>query len=238
MTPDSIAQHLAYRMVLAIDRYHKLAQRVNATALRYGRAADEVQLLAASKRQSVDAIRQLAGCGQRHFGENYLQEAATKIAALSQLGLEWHFIGRLQSNKTRVVASMFDWVHSVDRLKIAQRLNNQRPDDAAPLNICVEVNISGESGKGGVSVDEVPDLVENLAAFPRLQVRGLMALPAPETDFEEQRRSFRQLYDVFAKIVRPAFDTLSMGTSNDFEAAIAEGATIVRIGTALFGPRR
>lgn len=224
-------------MVLAIDRYQKLAQRLTTVAQQHGRAADEVQLLAVSKRQSIDAIRRIAGYGQRRFGENYLQEAETKISVLATLGLEWHFIGQLQSNKTRIVATLFDWVHSVDRLKIAQRLNDQRPDHAARLNICVEVNISGESGKGGVAADEVPSFIDSLAAFPRLQVRGLMALPAPESEFEIQRRSFRRLYEIFDGINYPACDTLSMGTSNDFEAAVAEGATIVRIGTALFGPR-
>ena len=224
-------------MVLAIDTYQKLAQRLSAVAHQHGRSADAVQLLAVSKRQSIDAIKQIAGFGQRRFGENYLQEAEAKIATLAPLGLEWHFIGQLQSNKTRVVATLFDWVHSVDRLKIAQRLNDHRPNAATRLNVCVEVNISGESGKGGVSPDEVPSFIDSLATFPRLHVRGLMALPAPEMEFERQRRSFRRLYEIFAKIDYPGFDTLSMGTSDDFEAAIAEGATIVRIGTALFGPR-
>jgi len=224
-------------MVLAIDGYQKLTQRIRAAARQYGRSPEDVQLLAASKRQSVAAIERLAGFGQRHFGENYLQEAETKIAALSSLPLNWHFIGQLQSNKTRIVATLFDWVHSVDRLKIAQRLNDQRPASVERLNICVEVNISGESGKGGLTVDEIPGFIDNLDDFPRLQVRGLMALPAPEENFERQRRSFRLLYEAFSGIDRPGFDTLSMGTSNDFEAAIAEGATIVRIGTALFGPR-
>ena len=224
-------------MTLTIDGYQNLLQRLNAVALKYGRAAGNVQLLAASKRQSIDTIRSVAAYGQRHFGENYLQEAQSKITALAPLELEWHFIGQLQSNKTRVVATLFDWVHGVDRLKIAQRLNDQRPEEAAPLNVCVEVNISGESAKGGVPLDEVPELVEKLMEFPRLKLRGLMALPAPETDFERQRRSFRVLYDAFSDIRCPTFDTLSMGTSNDFEAAIAEGATVVRIGTALFGPR-
>ncbi len=224
-------------MVPAIDRYQKLAQRLTAAARRYARSDDEVQLLAVSKRQSIDAIKRVAAYGQRKFGENYLQEAETKIAALATLGLEWHFIGQLQSNKTRAVATLFDWVHSVDRLKTAQRLNDQRPDLATRLNVCVEVNISGESGKGGVAVNEVPSFIDSLVSLPRLQVRGLMALPAPESDFERQRRSFRRLFEIFREIDYPAFDTLSMGTSNDFEAAIAEGATIVRIGTALFGPR-
>ena len=224
-------------MVLALDGYHKLTQRLDATARQFGRAADEIQLLAASKRQSVDAIRRLAGYGQQRFGENYLQEAELKIAELAPLSLEWHFIGQLQSNKTRLAATLFDWVHSVDRLKIAQRLNDQRPEFAAPLNICVEVNISGESGKGGLPVDEIRGFIDDLSDLPRLSVRGLMALPAPESKFEHQRLAFRELYDVFSDIDRPGFDTLSMGTSNDFGAAIAEGATIVRLGTALFGPR-
>lgn len=224
-------------MVLEIDRYHKLANRLTETARRHGRAAEEVHLLAVSKRQSVDAIKRIAAYGQRSFGENYLQEAESKIAALATFKLEWHFIGKLQSNKTREIATLFDWVHSVDRLKIAQRLNDQRPETAAPLNICVEVNIDAESSKGGVAIDEVPSFVDSLAAFPRLRIRGLMAMPAQQTCFEQQRRSFRRLREIFSNVDCPAFDTLSMGTSDDFEAAVSEGATIVRIGTALFGPR-
>jgi PLP dependent protein len=224
-------------MVSAIDRYQRLGQRIRAAAVSHGRDPDGIQLLAVSKRQPVDAIRLFAGYGQRRFGENYLQEAQAKIAALAPLALEWHFIGQLQSNKTREAAALFDWVHSVDRIKIARRLNDQRPEGAAPLNVCVEVNISGETGKGGIAPDEVPEFVDQVGAFPRLAVRGLMALPAPERDPGRQRRSLRRVHEVFSAIVRPGFDTLSMGTSNDFEAAVAEGATLVRIGTALFGPR-
>jgi PLP dependent protein len=224
-------------MVSAIDRYQRLGQRIRDAAVSHGRDPAAVRLLAVSKRQPVEAIRRVAGFGQRRFGENYLQEAQAKIAALAALALEWHFIGQLQSNKTRQAAALFDWVHSVDRIKIARRLNDQRPEGAAPLNVCVEVNISGEAGKGGIAPDEVPEFVAQVGAFPRLAVRGLMALPAPERDLERQRRSLRQLYESFSAIDRPGFDTLSMGTSNDFEAAIAEGANLVRIGTALFGAR-
>ncbi|HCU88424.1 MAG TPA: YggS family pyridoxal phosphate-dependent enzyme [Gammaproteobacteria bacterium] len=224
-------------MVLEISSYHKLETRLAETALRHGRSAGDIDLLAVSKRQSIEAIKRVAGYGQRKFGENYLQEAESKIAALATFKLEWHFIGKLQSNKTRGVATLFDWVHSVDRLKIAQRLNDQRPETAAPLNICVEVNIDSESSKGGVTIDEVPKFVDNLAVFPKLRIRGLMAMPAQQTCFEQQRKSFRRLREIFVKIDCPAFDTLSMGTSNDFEAAVSEGATIVRIGTALFGSR-
>jgi len=220
-----------------MDRYRKLANRLTETARSHGRSAEEIHLLAVSKRQSIDAIKRIAAYGQRRFGENYLQEAKSKIAALAPFKLEWHFIGKLQSNKTREIATLFDWVHSVDRIKIAQRLNDQRPETATPLNICVEVNIDSELSKGGVTIDEVPSFIDGLAAFPRLRIRGLMAMPAPETCFEQQRKSFRRLREIFSKIDRPAFDTLSMGTSNDFEAAVSEGATIVRIGTALFGPR-
>lgn len=220
-----------------LERYTQVRQRIRDAAVRYGRDPEGVQLLAVSKRQPLAAIREAAACGQRRFGENYLQEAAAKIADLSALSLEWHFIGQLQSNKTKQVATAFDWVHSVDRLKIAQRLNEQRPASAAPLNICIEVNLSGEGTKGGCSPAEVPDFVTRLRDFERLAVRGLMALPAPETDFARQRQAFRELYAIFAAVARPEFDTLSMGTSNDFEAAIAEGSTMVRIGTALFGPR-
>jgi hypothetical protein len=220
-----------------IDRYRQLRQRIDAAAVQYGRNPEDVRLVAVSKRQPLDAIRRVIDCGQRDFGENYLQEAEIKIAALAPQALEWHFIGQLQSNKTRQAATLFDWVHSVDRLKIAQRLNDQRPAAAPPLKICIEVNVSGEASKGGILPADVPDFVDSVSALTRLKVRGLMALPAPETDFERQRRAFRQVFSIFAAITRPSFDILSMGTSNDFEAAIAEGSTMVRIGTAVFGPR-
>ncbi len=224
-------------MVTASDRYQRLCQRIDAATANRAPGRAKVTLLAVSKRQPIEKIRQFAGYGQRCFGENYLQEAEAKIAALAPLALEWHFVGRLQSNKTRQAAVLFDWIHSVDRMKIAQRLNDQRPEDAAPLNICIEVNISAERSKGGIAPDEVPGFIDMLNDYPRLKLRGLMALPAPETDTEQQRQTFRQLFDLFSSVERPDFDTLSLGTSGDFETAIAAGATMVRIGTALFGPR-
>ncbi|MFT4580571.1 MAG: pyridoxal phosphate enzyme (YggS family) [Gammaproteobacteria bacterium] len=217
--------------------YDNIHQRIGLAANTAGRMAHDVRLLAVSKRQSITAIQKMAALGQREFGENYLQEAQTKIAELASLNLTWHYIGQLQSNKTRLVANLFDWVHSVDRFKIAERLHQQRPELSPPLNICVEVNISGEPRKGGIAVDEVPEFVDSLSAFDRLRVRGLMALPAPNANRERQRAAFRLMRETLQSLNQPAVTDLSMGTSDDFEAAIAEGATIVRIGTALFGQR-
>ena len=224
-------------MAYTIDHYADILRRIELAAHASGRAAQDVQLLAVSKRQSVNAIRRVAGYGQQSFGENYLQEAEAKIAELGDLSLHWHYIGRLQSNKTGIVARLFDWVHSLDRLKIARRLDDQRPESAPALNVCVEVNISGERSKGGIDPDEVPDFIASLASFSRLRVRGLMALPSPESAISAQRKSFHRLSEILAALEQPQLDSLSMGTSNDFEAAIAEGSTLVRIGTALFGPR-
>ena len=224
-------------MAHTIDHYAEILRRMEIAALAAGRTAQDVQLLAVSKRQSVNAIRRVAGYGQQSFGENYLQEAQAKMTELADLSLDWHYIGRLQSNKTGDVARLFNWVHSLDRLKIARRLDEQRPESAPALNVFVEVNISGERSKGGIEPDEVPDFVASLASFDRLRVRGLMALPSPESDISAQRQSFRQLCEILAALEQPQLDGLSMGTSSDFEAAIAEGATLVRIGTALFGPR-
>ena len=224
-------------MIYTIDHYEDILRRISCAAVAAGRNAQDVELLAVSKHQSVNAIRQLAGYGQRSFGENYLQEAESKIIELAELSLQWHFIGQLQSNKTRVVARLFDWVHSVDRFKIAQRLDAQRPEAAPPLNICVEVNISGETSKGGIAPTEVPDFIAALASFRRLRVRGLMALPSPAATITAQRRSFQRLCEVLVALKQQQLSFLSMGTSADFEAAIAAGSTVVRIGTALFGPR-
>jgi pyridoxal phosphate enzyme (YggS family) len=185
----------------------------------------------------VAAMRAVAEEGQCAFGENYLQEALPKMAALADLDLSWHFIGRLQSNKTRDVATRFDWVHSLDRLKLAERLSAQRPLDRPPLQCLIEVNVSGEASKAGVSPDELPELVGAVHALPHLRLRGFMTLPAPTADPMAQRAAFAHLRELLAPYA-PAFDTLSMGTSEDYAAAIAEGATIVRIGTALFGPRQ
>lgn len=209
-------------------------------AVAHHRAADAVALLAVSKTQPADALRAAAAAGQRRFGENYLQEALTKMAELADLELEWHFIGPLQSNKTRPIAENFAWVHSVDRLKLAERLSAQRPESLPALNICLQVNISDEDTKSGCSLDELPALAQAVAALPRLRLRGLMAIPVPAVGLEQQRLPFRRLYTAQQQLITAGLplDTLSMGMSDDMEAAIAEGASIVRVGTAIFGARK
>ena len=212
-------------------------------ARRVGRAPESVNLLAVSKTFGPEAVIEAADAGQREFGENYVQEALDKIAAVKarrpDLDLIWHFIGPLQSNKTRPVAEQVDWVHSVDRLKIAQRLSDQRPDSLPPLNICLQVNVSGETSKSGVTPEELPALASAVTSLPRLRLRGLMAIPEPEDDPVLQRRPFALLRDLQQQLSTDGIftDTLSMGMSADMAAAIAEGATIVRIGTAIFGQR-
>jgi len=203
-----------------------------------GRGEDEVRLLAVSKTFAAEAVREAYHGGQLAFGENYLQEALGKIEALRDLPLEWHFIGPIQSNKTRPIAEHFAWVHSVDRLKIAERLSAQRPAELPPLNVCLEVNVSGEASKSGVAPAELLPLARAVAALPRIRLRGLMAIPAPAAD--EQRAPFAQLRRLLEDLQRQGLplDTLSMGMSHDFAAAIREGATIVRIGTAIFGARQ
>jgi pyridoxal phosphate enzyme (YggS family) len=195
-----------------------------------------VGLLAVSKTQPAAAIREAAAGGIRDFGENYLQEALDKQAELSDLSLAWHFIGPIQSNKTKSIAEHFDWVHSVDRLKIAQRLSDQRPAELPPLNICLQVNVSGEASKSGCAPEELLQLAQAVAAMPQLRLRGLMCIPAPSEDPAEQRAAFARLRALRDELPL-TLDTLSMGMSQDLEAAIAEGATWVRIGTALFGAR-
>ncbi len=199
-----------------------------------------VILIAVSKMQSIDLIKQSIACGQRIFGENYVQEGVDKILALATPGLEWHFIGPLQSNKTRPVAEHFDWVQSVDRVKIAERLNDARPADKPRLNICLQVNVSGEASKSGVAPEQVAALAQQVSALPRLHLRGLMAIPEAVLDEAQQRRAFRHMKQLFEQLKQQgyALDTLSMGMSGDFKAAIAEGATHVRIGSALFGERK
>ncbi len=214
-------------------------QRIRAAALASGRNVDCVTLVAVSKTQPAEAIEAAAHAGIEHFGENYLQEALPKIEALAPLELTWHFIGQIQANKTRPIAESFAWVHGVDRLKIAQRLSEQRPFHAAPLNLCIQVNIGGENTKGGAQPDDLPGLVTAIRALPRLQLRGLMCIPPEETEPDRQRhwfRAMRRLYDALNES-GAQFDTLSMGMSGDFEVAIEEGATLVRIGSAIFGPR-
>ena len=220
-------------------RYETVARLISEAEQKFERQAGSVQLLAVSKTRSSAEIRNCASFGQHRFGENYLQEALTKIDELRELGLEWHFIGPIQSNKTQAIARNFDWVHSVDRFKIARRLSEQRPPEMPPLNICLQVNISGEATKSGISLEDLPQLAAEIAQLPRLRLRGLMAIPAPSDDFAQQRVPFRALREAMEQLNTKgmAFDTLSMGMSGDLEAAIAEGATMVRIGTALFGPR-
>ena len=201
-----------------------------------GRGTDEILILAVSKRQPVAAIEAAFRAGQSHFGENYVQEARSKIAALASLPIVWHFIGQLQANKSREVAERFQWVHTLDRTRIARRLNDQRPFGAPPLNVCIQVNQGGEPGKGGVRPDEVENLARHVDEFPRLRLRGLMTIPPAAADparFFAELRSLRDRLDA----VGIPMDTLSMGMSADLEEAVSAGSTIVRIGTAVFGPR-
>jgi pyridoxal phosphate enzyme (YggS family) len=197
-------------------------------------------LVAVAKSQPPEAIRAAFAAGCRDFGESYVQESVAKLEALRDLEATWHFIGHLQGNKVRDVAERFDWVHSVDRLKIAQSLSRTRPEAIAPLNVCIQVNISREATKGGVAPGEAAPLARDVAALPRLRLRGLMAMATPTPDVRRQRAEFRELRETYQALVADghALDTISMGMSDDFEAAIAEGATMVRVGTAIFGARQ
>jgi len=221
------------------ERLHAVQARIADAAAEAGRTPAAVLLLAVSKTFGDAAVRALADAGQRQFGENYVQEALEKQAALRDLPLEWHFIGPIQSNKTRVIAENFSWAHSIDRMKIAERLSAQRPSGLPPLQVCIELNVSGETSKGGVVPAELPALAEAVSKLPGLQLRGLMAIPALTPDVAAQRAAFRQVREAFDGLRARGYtlDTLSMGMSADLEAAILEGATIVRIGTALFGER-
>lgn len=214
---------------------------IAAAAKSANRPHDGVKLLAVSKTRSENELREVWAEGQRDFGENYLQEALDKIDALADIDICWHFIGPIQSNKTRPIAENFSWVHSVDRLKIAQRLNDQRPSDLGPLNICLQINISREESKAGILPEELPALAAQIVKLEKIQLRGLMAIPASSDDPELQRQPFAQmnalLQELQQQLPNEPLDTLSMGMSGDMEAAIHEGATMVRIGTALFGPR-
>ncbi|MDE2138659.1 MAG: YggS family pyridoxal phosphate-dependent enzyme [Gammaproteobacteria bacterium] len=221
------------------ERVRAVEERIAAAAARAGRSAHSVTLLAATKAQPPEVLRAAADCGLRHFGESYLQEALPKLDALRDRALTWHFIGQIQANKTRTIAERFAWVHAVDRLKIAARLAAPRPHYAPPLDVCLQVHIGGEASKGGVEAVELPALARAVAALPRLRLRGLMCIPPEETEVARQRAWFRELGQLYASLNSQGLklDTLSMGMSGDFEAAIAEGATLVRVGTALFGPR-
>ncbi len=228
-------------MTSVLDNLQQVRGRIAAACSAAGRPVQAVTLLAVSKTFGPEAVRAAATAGQRAFGENYVQEGLDKIAALADLRerLEWHLIGPLQSNKTRVVAEAFDWVHSVDRLKIAQRLAEQRPPQRGPLQLCLQVNISGEASKSGVAPHALPALAQAVAALPNIKLRGLMAIPEPADDPAAQRAPHRALAALLAALNDQGLglDTLSMGMSADLEAAIAEGATIVRVGTAIFGGR-
>jgi hypothetical protein len=221
------------------DALTTVRQRIAEAARQFARAPDSIQLLAASKTRPVADIVTAIKNEQTCFGENYLQEALPKIDALRNYPLQWHFIGPLQSNKTRVIAESFDWVQSLDKLKHAQRLNAQRPTHLPPLYVCIQVNISDEPQKSGVQLTELPTFAQAITELPRLRLRGLMALPAPCAEFNQQRIPFSKLHTAYQQLQDSGLtlDTLSMGMTNDMEAAIAEGATLVRIGTAIFGER-
>lgn len=228
-------------MAMIADKLQQVRARIARACACAGRDVQSVTLLSVSKTFGPQAVREAFAAGERRFGENYVQEGVDKIVALADLreSLEWHLIGPLQSNKTRVVAEHFDWVHSVDRLKIAQRLAEQRPAHLAPLQVCLQVNISGQASKSGIEPAALAELARGVAALPRLRLRGLMAIPAPASGFEGQRAPYRALRQLLLGLREQgiAVDTLSMGMSDDLEAAIAEGATLVRVGSAIFGMR-
>lgn len=220
-------------------RLQNLVTRIARAASDAGRDPAGIRLLAVSKTWPAESVREAAAAGQHAFGENYVQEGVAKVEALADLGLEWHFIGPLQSNKTRPVANSFAWVHSIDRLKIAQRLSEQRDVFLPQLQVCIQVNVSGEESKSGVSPADLPELARAVAALPRLKLRGLMTIPEPTSDVALQRERFATLRRLMAQLRADGLDldTLSMGMSDDLEAAIAEGSTMVRVGTAIFGSR-
>jgi len=226
-------------VIRVTENFRKIQDLLAKAAADAGRPVDQIRLLAVSKKKPVDAILEAAEAGQRDFGENFVQEGLEKIEKCGREDLTWHFIGHIQSNKTRPVAECFQWVHTVDRVKIARRLSAQRPPHAPDLNICIEVNIDAEQQKSGVLPDDVAELARNIVELPRLRLRGLMCLPAIRSGFDEQRKPFAALRELYESLNADgnSLDTLSMGMTADYAAAIHEGATIVRIGTALFGVR-
>ncbi len=221
------------------SRLESVRNIIAQTVTEYQRPVDSVQLLAVSKTRTPDEIMAAYTSGQRRFGESYIQEAISKIDQLRETDIEWHFIGRVQSNKTRAIAEKFDWVHSIDKLKHAQRLNDQRPDTMPPMNICLQINVDNEESKGGVRPEDAKELIRKIKQLPRIRLRGFMTLPSPRHDMSAQRAPFRKLRELRDQLTTPDLPlaTLSMGMSDDMEAAIAEKATIVRVGTAIFGPR-
>jgi len=220
-------------------RYRMVKERITVAAQKYERDASTIQLLVVSKTWPAEPIEMLTQWGQQHFAENYLQEAIPKISQLKSSNLSWHFIGAIQSNKSNIIANHFDWVHTLTRFKHAQRLNDQRAEHAPPLKVCIQVNITNEASKGGVTLDQLNEFAFQIAELPRLQLKGLMAIPQKTDQFKQQREQFACLRCAAESLNSAGFnlDTLSMGMSNDMEAAIAEGATILRIGTAVFGTR-
>jgi pyridoxal phosphate enzyme (YggS family) len=224
-------------MSTIIQSLQQLHAQIQHAELRYQRPSGCVLLLAVSKSKPASMIATAYQAGQRHFGESYLQEALSKQQTLGAFAITWHFIGPIQSNKTKAIARHFDWVHSVDNLKIARRLSEQRPCHLARLNICLQVNISDEASKCGVRLHELAELCEQVAMLPNIKLRGVMAIPAPSFSFEQQCQPYKTLYQAVKKLNKPELDTFSFGMSDDIDAAIAEGSTIVRIGTALFGIR-
>ncbi|WP_075182387.1 YggS family pyridoxal phosphate-dependent enzyme [Pantoea sp. 1.19] len=228
-------------MTVIEQNLQQIRRQIAAAAEQCGRDPHDISLLAVSKTKPVSLIEEAIAAGQRRFGENYVQEGVDKISLLRPRypDLEWHFIGPLQSNKTRQVAAHFDWCHTVDRLRIARRLNDQRPDAVPPLNVLIQVNISEEASKSGIMVAELPGLAAEIAALPRLRLRGVMAIPAPEASYARQLAVCQQMAAAFHHLqaVHPEADTLSLGMSDDMRAAIAAGSTLVRIGTAIFGAR-
>lgn len=222
------------------SRLQAVHDRITTVAQSCGRKPGEITLLAASKTNPAERLREAWQAGQKMFGENYLQEALAKMQHLTDLPIEWHFIGPIQSNKTRRISENFSWVHSVDRAKIADRLSKDRPESLPPLQICLQVNVSGEASKSGVAPEELASLAEHAVRLPRLNLRGLMAVPELTTATALQRSQFHMLWELFDRLKRDGYelDTLSMGMSEDMDNAIAEGATMVRVGTAIFGPRR
>jgi PLP dependent protein len=224
-------------MTAIAERLNQVLAQIRGAEHAAQRIPGSVQLLAVSKTKPAEDVAEAYEAGQRDFGESYLQEALVKQQALASLNITWHFIGPIQSNKTKLIAANFAWVHSVDRLKIATRLSEQRPATMPPLNICLQINISDEASKSGVPLADFPDLVEQVLVLPNIRLRGVMAIPQPESDFAKQRQPYRAIYQAVQRLRLPQLDTFSFGMSADLTAAIAEGSTIVRIGTALFGPR-
>lgn len=227
-------------MLKIIENLQSIKERIAKAEIEFGREPNSVRLVGVTKKQPMGKLRTAADEGLKDFGENHLQEALAKLTRLKQYGIEWHFLGSIQSNKTQAIAQYFNWVHSIDRAKDALRLSEQRSAELPPLNILIEVNVDDEDTKAGVAFEELPMITQFISQLPNIKLRGLMAIPAIRRDFEEQREPFRKLREAFVKLQQtgfPEIDTLSMGMSHDFEAAIAEGSTMVRVGAAIFGDR-